>query len=157
MSLQQIPLAPSYTWVGTDKLPTALGIRNGESGAVDSWTSKPDHSRDAASPDPLGKEDALVWRAIAGDAEALEQLFTVNTDRLRQIAFAILRNKEDAEDALQNAFLSACRKLSTFKGQSTFSTWLTSIVINSARMARRKNNSHAESSLDEILVSSPGA
>lgn len=155
MSLQQIPLSPSYAWVGTGKHPPALGIRHGKSGAVDSGASKPDHSRNAACPIPASKEDALVRRAVAGDAEALEQLFSVNTDKLRQIAFAVLRNKEDAEDALQNAFLSACRNLATFKGQSTFSTWLTSIVINSARMARRRNNSRSESSLDEILVSCP--
>lgn len=153
MSLQQIPL--SYPWVGTGKHPPALGIRHGESGAVDSCASKPDHSRDAACPVPASKQDALVRRAIAGDAEALEQLFTVNTDKLRQIAFAVLRNKEDAEDALQNALLSAYRNLATFKSQSTFSTWLTSIVINSARMARRKNISRSEASLDEILGTCP--
>lgn len=155
MSLQQIPLSPSYPWPGTSKLPPNLGIGHRESEQAHSPDSQPHRSNGGTRPYSAGGEEALVQRAITGDAEAMEQLFTVNTGRLRQIAFGVLRNREDAEDALQNAFLSACRKLGTFKGQSTFSTWLTSIVINSARMARRKNNSRPESSLDEILDSCP--
>ena len=156
MSLQQIPLSTSYSWPDTSNLPHFPGVQGRALRTKHSPSTGQERSNDAVFINCFDEENALVRRAIAGDAQALEQLFTVNTDRLRQIAFAILRNKEDAEDALQNAFLSACHKLSTFKGQSTFSTWLTSIVINSARMARRKNNSHAESSLDEILVTSPG-
>lgn len=156
MSLQQIPLSPSYPWAGSGKLPRAVEIGNRESGAAGARTSPRNLASGAAHPDPASRENTLVQQAIRGDAEALERLFTVNTGRLRKIAFAVLRNKEDAEDALQNAFLSACRNLATFKGQSTFATWLTSIVINSARMARRKNNSRPESSLDEILDTSLG-
>jgi RNA polymerase sigma-70 factor (ECF subfamily) len=53
-------------------------------------------------------------------------------------AFSILRNKEDAEDAVQDAFLSACRHLRTFEGRSAFTTWFTRIVLNAALMIRRK-------------------
>jgi RNA polymerase sigma-70 factor, ECF subfamily len=49
-----------------------------------------------------------------------------------------LRNKEDAEDAVQNAFLSACRHLHAFEGRSAFTTWFTRIVLNAALMIRRK-------------------
>lgn len=156
MSLQQIPFSPSYPWAGTSKLPSAVKIRRRESGAAGTWTSQPDPASGAAHPDPASSEDALVQRAIDGNAEALEELFTVNRDKLRRIAFGVLRNEEDAEDALQDAFLSAYRNLAKFQARSKFSTWLARIVINSALMARRRKCLRPESSLDEILDSSPG-
>lgn len=154
MSLQQIPLSPSSPWPAGIKLPPARNPSHRELGAAASRTAQPDRSSDTALEGPA-RENSLVQRAIGGDAEALEELFSVNINKLRKIAFTVLRNKEDAEDALQNAFLSAHRKLATFKGQSRFSTWLTSIVLNSALMALRKNNLRPESSLDEIIDSSP--
>jgi RNA polymerase sigma-70 factor (ECF subfamily) len=54
------------------------------------------------------------------------------------MAYAILRNKEDAEDAVQDALLSACLHLRTFEGRSALTTWFTRIVLNAALMIRRK-------------------
>lgn len=67
----------------------------------------------------------------------------------------MLRNREDAEDALQNGLLNACSKMQSFEGRSSFSSWLTRIVINSALMLRRRRNSRLEVSLDEILDNLP--
>jgi len=128
------------------RVRTAIGLRSAERSGSDK----------AEASGSLDDEQILVQRATAGDTEALQQLFAGNTARLQRIAFAVLRNKEDAEDALQNAFLLAYRKLATFQGQSRFSTWLTRIVINSALMARRKKSVRPESSLDEFLDSSTG-
>jgi RNA polymerase sigma-70 factor (ECF subfamily) len=68
----------------------------------------------------------------------------------------MLRNKEDAENAVQDSLCSACTKLRSFQGRSSFSTWLTRIVINSALMSRRKKKARPEASLDEILDNQAG-
>jgi len=54
-------------------------------------------------------------------------------------------------DALQDGLINACTRLRTFEGRSSFSSWLTRIVINAALMIRRKKKAHPEASLDEIL------
>jgi len=54
------------------------------------------------------------------------------------IARNILRNKEDAEDAVQNAFLSGYRHLRSFEGRSALRTWFTRVVLNAALMIQRK-------------------
>src|SRR5215472_9864681 len=68
---------------------------------------------------------------------------------LFQTALRVLGNTEDAEDALQDGLLSAYRNLNRFEGRSQFSTWLTRIVINAARMRRRSAKARPAVSLDE--------
>jgi len=97
----------------------------------------------------------LVQQAVAGDSRAREELFTIHTARLYRTAFSVLRNKEDAQDAVQNSLCSAFLNLGSFKGQSLFSTWLTRIVINSALMIRRSRTGLVETSLDEMIDSQP--
>jgi RNA polymerase sigma-70 factor (ECF subfamily) len=103
----------------------------------------------------MRKDWAVVQEAIAGNADAQEHLFARHTRRLYRIVFALLHNKEDAEDALQDALCKAFTSLPSFQGRSSFSTWLTRIVINSALMARRRRSAHPEASLDEILDGQP--
>lgn len=73
--------------------------------------------------------------------EALEEMFVASRSKFVAIACSILRNREDAEDAVQNAFLSAYRHLRSFEGRSALRTWLTRIVINAAFMIQRKRKS----------------
>jgi RNA polymerase sigma-70 factor, ECF subfamily len=94
-------------------------------------------------------EAPLVRQAMAGDSEALEKLFARNTRALYQIALRVLGNREDAEDALQEGLLAAYRNLPRFEGRAKFSTWLTRIVINSARMRLRSLKSRPAVSLDD--------
>jgi RNA polymerase sigma-70 factor, ECF subfamily len=100
----------------------------------------------------IGKDWAVVQQAIAGDADAQEHLFSHHTGRLYRTALAVLRNKEDAQDALQEGLCKAFTGLRSFQGRSSFSSWLTRIVINAALMARRSKKAHPELSLDEILA-----
>jgi RNA polymerase sigma-70 factor, ECF subfamily len=88
-------------------------------------------SQELAHPNP-------IQRALAGDQDAQEQLFNAHTTQLYPIAFRILGNREDAQDAVQDGLLRGWTNLRFFKGQSSLSTWLTRIVINSALMIRRK-------------------
>jgi RNA polymerase sigma-70 factor (ECF subfamily) len=73
-----------------------------------------------------------------GDWEAIHELFVAGRPRFVGLAFSVLRNNEDAEDAVQDAFVSACRHLRTFEGRSAFTTWFTRIVFNAALMVWRK-------------------
>jgi RNA polymerase sigma-70 factor (ECF subfamily) len=99
----------------------------------------------------FSKDWAMVQRAIAGDAHCQTNLFAPYTGRLYRTAFSVLRNKEDAQDAVQDGLCKAFASLGSFQGRSTFSTWLTSIVKNAALMALRRKKSRPEASLDELL------
>lgn len=79
----------------------------------------------------------------------MQALFTRYHRPLFQTALRVLGNIEDAEDALQDALLSAYRNLKRFEGRSQFSTWLTRIVINAALMRRRSAKARPAVSLDE--------
>jgi len=70
--------------------------------------------------------------------EAVQEMVLAARPRFLRVAYAILRNKEDAEDAVQDALLSACLHLRTFEGRSALTTWFTRIVLNAALMIRRK-------------------
>jgi RNA polymerase sigma-70 factor (ECF subfamily) len=111
--------------------------------------------RRMAAPSTASERPTLVQQAIDGNSDAHEQIFATHTSKLRGTAFAILRNREDAEDAVQDAFCRAFASLQSFEGRSSFSTWLTRIVINSSLMIRRKRNRHSEASLDEVLDNRP--
>ena len=100
---------------------------------------------------PESAEWRLVQQGIAGDSTVLDQLFSVHRPRLQRVAYAILRNKEDAEDALQEGLCNAYVRLRSFQGRSSLSTWLTRVIINSALMIRRKRNRRPETSLDDVL------
>jgi len=70
--------------------------------------------------------------------EAVQEMFLASRPRFVALAYSILRSKEDAEDAVQDAFLSAYLHLRAFEGRSAFTTWFTRIVLNAALMIRRK-------------------
>jgi len=70
--------------------------------------------------------------------EAFEEMVVASRSKFLAIANAILRNREDAEDAVQNAILSGYLHLPSFEGRSALTTWFTRIVMNAALMIRRK-------------------
>jgi RNA polymerase sigma-70 factor (ECF subfamily) len=73
------------------------------------------------------------------------------------MALSVLRNKEDAEDAVQDTWRKAYSKLHTFEARSSISTWLTRIAINSALMIRRRNRRLFEISLQETTNDDEGS
>ena len=93
---------------------------------------------------------ALSALQVTGEETgAPDTWYRVHAERLFSTAHRITRNHEDAEDAVQDALLSAFLHLQNFQGRSTFSTWLTRIGINSALMIlRKKRNSREVSAQD---------
>ena len=103
-------------------------------------------------------EQALVTAAKRGHSAAFDELCQPHARKLHQTTFRITRNREDAEDAVQEALLSAFVHLRNFDGRSSFSTWLTRIAINSALMILRKKRSSLETALagsDEFGIDAP--
>jgi RNA polymerase sigma factor (sigma-70 family) len=99
------------------------------------------------------EENVLVRRAINGDSEAQDILFGRHRSRLYRLALRLLRSKEDAEDAVQDALLSAYRNLKSFEGRSLFSTWLTRIVVNAALVRMRRQRARPELFLEDVSPS----
>ena len=86
----------------------------------------------------------LVRRIASGDVSAFELLMRRHNRRLYRLARATLRNHAEAEDALQEAYLSAYRAIGQFRGESALSTWLSRLVLNEClgrlrRKTRRDN------------------
>lgn len=80
---------------------------------------------------------ALATRTAAGDDTAFEALMRRFNRKLFRVARSILKNDADAEDALQDAYLQAYRRLGDFRGEAQLGTWLTRIVINQCLMRLR--------------------
>jgi RNA polymerase sigma-70 factor, ECF subfamily len=99
------------------------------------------------------EDTSLVQACKNGDAAAFEKLVKRYDIRLLRIAQHITHNREDAQDAVQDAFLKAFRNLDQFRGNLRFSTWLTRIAVNESLMKLRKQRSNKEVSLDEDLRS----
>lgn len=93
------------------------------------------------------EELELARRCMARDPAALRQLITANNQRLFRAAWSILKNRDEAEEAVQSAYLKAVDRMSDFAGRSSLSTWLTRIVINEAlgrlRSERRRRTALA--------------
>jgi RNA polymerase sigma-70 factor, ECF subfamily len=92
---------------------------------------------------PNLKDRVAPPRTDGPQQNILQEIFLTSRERFIRIAYRILRNREDAEDAVQDAFLSACRHLREFEGRSALTTWFTRIVMNAALMVRRKRKNAA--------------
>ena len=94
-------------------------------------------------------DESLVAAARSGGYSAYAELCRRYRESVFRTVQRITRNKEDAEDALQDSWMKAFINISRFQGKSAFSTWLTRIAINSALMILRKRRWHKETSLDD--------
>src|ERR1022692_1160687 len=91
----------------------------------------------------------LVHASKNGDVAAFEELVKRHDRKLLRIAQHITHNREDSQDAVQEAFLKAFENLGHFREESQFSTWLIRITVNQSLMRRRKQRAIREVSLDE--------
>ena len=87
-------------------------------------------------------DTTLVERIRGGDPSAFETLMHRYEDRVFRLAMGMMKNREDALEAVQDAFLSVYRKIDAFRGESTFSTWLYKIALNSVYMKLRSRSRH---------------
>ena len=97
-------------------------------------------------------EAHLVARAQQGDEAAFEELFEAHRRRVYSVCLRMTSNTAEAEDLTQEAFLQLFRKISTFRGESAFSTWLHRLAVNVVLMHLRKKGLQ-QVSLDEVDTS----
>ena len=97
----------------------------------------------------LPGEDELIDRVKAGDAELFGHLLDPHARRMFALAYSILRNEQDAEEAVQESALKAFTRLNQLRASSSFRCWLLQITINEARMRRRRARLCRCSSLDD--------
>jgi RNA polymerase sigma-70 factor (ECF subfamily) len=95
-------------------------------------------------------ESALVAAAKAGDISAFETLVGRYERKIFRLTQNITQNREDAEDAMQEAFLKAYEHLQSFEGNSRFHTWLVRIAVNQALMKLRKRRPNVVSLDEEV-------
>ncbi len=103
---------------------------------------------DPGIPTRIDREGPLVAALRRGDPTAGEDLVAAYGDRACRLAKRITKNAQDAEETVQDALLSAIRKIETFRGDSTFGSWLYRIVVNAACQRCRRSGMHAGTGRD---------
>lgn len=98
----------------------------------------------------------LVGLAKQGDALAFKRLVERNQGRLYAVAFGMLRDRDDAMDVVQDAFIKAHRKLPEFEGNAAFSTWLYRICVNLCIDKKRSDARRRSVDIDDVRASDMG-
>ena len=98
-------------------------------------------------------DQELAARARAGDQDAFEQLVLDNQNKVYSLAVRLVGDREEAADLAQEAFLKAWQGLSSFQGESSFSTWIyrltTNVCIDYLRRKKRRQEVEPAVSLDD--------
>jgi RNA polymerase sigma-70 factor (ECF subfamily) len=89
-------------------------------------------------PEPGERDEDLVRRYLSGDRGAFSTLVERHEKRVYNLALRMTGREEDARDAAQDAFLTALRKLSSFRGEAAFTTWLHRVTVNACYDLLRK-------------------
>lgn len=100
---------------------------------------------------PLVQEAELLAALRAGQEVAFETLVRTHSGQMLSVCRRILRNEEEAKDAVQEAFVSAFRGIQTFAGTARLGTWLHRIAVNASLMKLRSRKRRPEESIDDLL------
>lgn len=102
------------------------------------------------------KDIELVRAFKNGDRESFVELVTRYTEKVHNLAMRISRNESDAEEILQDVFLTVYKKIQTFEEKSAFSSWLYRITANTSFMKLRARKKHTAASLDDMDYNANG-
>lgn len=91
----------------------------------------------------------LAQRTVAGDIHAFEQLYERHNRRVYSLCLRMTNNSTDAEDLTQEVFVQVFRKISSFRGQAAFTTWLHRLTVNQVLMHFRKRGVRLEKTTEE--------
>jgi RNA polymerase sigma-70 factor (ECF subfamily) len=97
------------------------------------------------------RDNQLVAKARSGCQEAFTELVRRHSSKVYSVSLRMLKNREDAEDNLQNVLFKAYHNLGRFEGQSQFSTWLFRITVNEALMKMRRHQSERQAGCANAL------
>jgi RNA polymerase sigma-70 factor, ECF subfamily len=121
----------ALTWEA--RIPAAAQRERRVEPFQDRATTPAGNAADAAR----GEDAALATACAAGDLDAYARLYSMHGARMKNLARNILGTTLDAEDAVQETFLKVQRSISSFRGQSSFSTWTFRILVNTCYDLRR--------------------
>jgi RNA polymerase sigma-70 factor, ECF subfamily len=124
------------------------GVASSDRSAAPEIAETPISFLDAAEYTASLSDQYLVVAAQSGCRTAFNELWNLYSRRVYGTIFKIVKNPQDAEDALQDSFLRAFLALESFEGRANFYTWLTRIAINSALSILRKRRCRPETSID---------
>jgi RNA polymerase sigma-70 factor (ECF subfamily) len=99
----------------------------------------------------MSDDSDLLARLRVGDASAVEMLVATYSDRVYRLACGVTRSEADAQEVAQDVFLTVVRKVGSFEGRSTLSSWIYRITMNAALNKRRGKRQTVETSLDAEL------
>ena len=100
---------------------------------------------------PRRPSDAVLLRRACGDdAGAFEELVGRTQEKLYRVAMRYVRNESDAQEIMQNAYLSAWRNLQTFEARAQFGSWMHRITVNASLMFLRARNRHPEGASNDV-------
>ena len=102
------------------------------------------------------EDPALVQAAQKGDMAAFEELVARHRDKIYARAYSMVRNEDEAIDLSQEAWVKGWQRLGQFHGESSFSTWMTRIIINLCLDQLRKHKRQRAESLEELDEESGG-
>jgi RNA polymerase sigma-70 factor (ECF subfamily) len=110
----------------------------------------------ARKADEKAAEDALIARILAGERDLFHELIRPHERVVYRMVFSMLKNEAEAEDAAQTAIIHAYTNLSSYRGDSRFSTWLVTIALNEGRGRLRKAKTMLEESIEAMTDESDG-
>jgi RNA polymerase sigma-70 factor (ECF subfamily) len=160
--MRTTPYNPNEAKLSPARVPREKGLSDAGSKAGNSHGSQPlspssPHDGNYACDHSEVSDDDLITAAQRGDQKAFVELCGRHSAVTKKMILRIVRNQEDAEDALQDTLLRAYTHLTSFRRSCKFSSWLTTIGVNSALMIMRKRKIRREtygstSSLDTGTV-----
>ncbi|CAN7680508.1 RNA polymerase sigma factor [Mesorhizobium sp. LjNodule214] len=111
----------------------------------------------ASAPDVLSSDMQLVRRSLAREADAFRTIIKTHNQKLYRIARGVVRNDAEAEDIVQEAYVSAFANLGAFRGDASLATWLSRIVINEAlgRLRKRRRTVAMPENLEAQIIRFP--
>jgi RNA polymerase sigma-70 factor (ECF subfamily) len=123
----------------------------GRKGYAAGWKSRRSQPSAAGSERPDAGDAPLIRSIAEGDQAAFDRIFALHWKKVFQVAYKLLGNRDEAEDAVQEVFLTVFQKANTFRGQAQFSTWLYRLAVNAALSRLRRQKRRKEISYEDFL------
>src|SRR5438270_8308646 len=99
------------------------------------------------------RDEEIVRRVVAGDNAMFEILMRRHNQRIYRAVRAVLRDNDEVEDVMQQAYVNAYEHLDQFAGNAQFSTWLTRIAVNEALARRRRRGKFLSEGDNDVMIS----
>jgi len=131
--------------------PSHLGTKSDEPNPMEAHSGLGQALAKLPPPARGTSESELVQRLRAGDSGALEAFMERDTSRVYRLAYGITGNAADAEEVVQDVYLTVFRKIHTFEGRSAVGTWIYRVTTNAALIKRRSQRPDREVPLESLL------